>query len=54
MFSVFEWFVFVCSVILLLLLFCLMNQGGTKGEGLSTANQLKSPSNFFAGAARLF
>ena len=42
---------------LLLLLFCLMNQGRIKGEGWSTANKLKPPSNFIAGrpkAALLF
>ena len=46
-----------CGVILLLLLFCLMNQGRTKGEGWSTANKLKLPSDFNAGrpkAALLF
>ena len=34
-----------------------MNQGRTKGEGWSTTNQLKPPSNFIAGrpkAALLF
>ena len=34
-----------------------MNQGRTKGEGCSIANQIKSPSNFIAGrpkAALLF
>ena len=30
--------VLFCSVILSLLLFCLMNQGRTKGEGWSTTN----------------
>ena len=36
---------------------CLRNQGRTKGEGWSTANYLKPPSNFIAGrpkAALLF
>ena len=36
---------------------CLMNQGRTKGEGWSTANKFKPPSNFIAGrpkAALLF
>ena len=36
---------------------CLRNQGRTKGEGWSTANNLKPPSNFIAGrpkAALLF
>ena len=36
---------------------CLRNQGRTKGEGWSTANLLKPPSNFIAGrpkAALLF
>ena len=36
---------------------CLWNQGRTKGEGWSTANWLKPPSNFIAGrpkAALLF
>ena len=28
---------------------CLRNQGRTKGEGWSTANKLKPPSNFIAG-----
>ena len=48
------------SVMLLLKLFCLMNQGRTKGEGWSTANKLKPPpphSNLIAGrpqAALLF
>ena len=45
-------------MILSSLLFCLMNQGRTKREGWSTANQLKPPpSNFIAGrpkAALLF
>ena len=42
---------------LLLLLFCLMNQGRPKGEGWSTENLLKLPSKFIAGrpkAALLF
>ena len=42
---------------LLLSLFCLMNQGITKGKGWTTANKLKPPSNFIAGrpkAALLF
>ena len=34
---------------LFLLLFCLMNQGRTKGEGWSTENHLKPPSNYIAG-----
>ena len=37
--------------------YCLKNQSSTKGEGWSTANWLKPPSNFIAGrpkAALLF
>ena len=53
MFSVFEWFVLVlwCDAFVFLL-FCLMNQGRTKVEGLSTANYLKHPSNLIAGCAK--
>ena len=36
-------------MILSLLLFCLITQGRTKGEGWSTANKLKPHSNFIAG-----
>ena len=50
---------FVCAlfVLLLLYLFCLVNQSRTKGEGWSIADWFKYPSNFIAGrpkAALLF
>ena len=56
-FSVFEWLVLVLWYDASVLIFCLMNQGRTKGKGWSTANKLKPPSNFIAGrpkAALLF
>ena len=55
-------YLFVFLFVLLLLvycskLFCVVNQNRTKGEGWSTENKFKSPSNFIAGrpkAALLF
>ena len=51
---------FACALFVLFLLFVVVspvNQGRTKGEGWSTTNKFKPPSNFIAGrpkAALLF